>query len=86
MKEIEQEKSVFEFLRNYWFVVVLIATLIIAYANNGSDHKNFESRLSAVEVQSKANNDALNSMKNDITQIKTMVGFIGAKLGVPTPN
>jgi hypothetical protein len=65
-----------KFLRNYWILVVFIGGLIVAWANIQSSIKDHEKRVTKLEIQYENALKDLQSLKETMIQIKTIVELI----------
>ena len=65
-----------KFLRNYWFILLFIGGLIVAWTNIQGSIADHEKRVTKLEVQYENALKGLQSLKETMIQIKTIVELI----------
>lgn len=68
------EKGNFEktlnYLKEFWFIVLFIGTIIVAWTTVTNDLKYQEARITALEVRSKVVDQTLSQMAADVSYIR----------------
>lgn len=59
-----------EYLKEFWFVVLFIGTIIIGWTNIQNEVKYQDARITALETRSKAVDDTLAKMASDVSFIR----------------
>lgn len=59
-----------EYLKEFWFIVLFIGTLVIGWTNITNEVKYQDARITALEARSKVVDTTLNQMASDVSYIR----------------
>ena len=62
-----------EYLKEFWFIVLFVGTLIIGWTNITNEVKYQDARISSLEARSKVVDSTLNQMASDVSYIRRKI-------------
>lgn len=73
---MDKDNQIFKFVKDYWFVLIFIGTIVLTWAQFQDRLSNLEVQEASLQAKFDTTATTLQSLQNNIVQIQTTLDFI----------